>query len=775
MGADPDLLHSKWPAKWITCPGIDPRSPVVCHFRKTLSLGAVPARYVIHVSADNRFSLFVNGVRVGEGPARGDLDHWRYETFDLSGLLRVGANVIGATVWNCGTLAPMAQMSDQTAFVVQGDGTTEADADTDGSWEVEQEKGQRFVAVRSSDVPNYYAASPSESLDAAVYDWSWNTADSRGTWQSAVAVGAGEPGRFADAYPMGTGSGLNRWQLVRDELPQMAYEEVPIGTIVGGTGSIGSFPATIAPNTVASILIDRGTMTTAFPVIAVGGGKGSTLKVTYAEALVDSAGKKGNRNEVAHRRILGLNDTFLPDGAEHTWSTLWWRAWRYLQVDIRTGDEPLEIKSVGARYSGFPFEERASFKASDPTLAKIWETGTRTARMNAHETYMDCPYWEQLQYIGDTRIQALLSYVEFGDDRLARQALDAYDSSRMPEGLTESRYPAGVRQVIPTFSLLWIGMLHDYWLYRPDAGRLKDWVPHTRGVIAWYASHQRGDGLQGMMPWWNYGDWTKDFDFGVPPQDADGGSALLSLNYMAALRDGADLEAYIGNAAIADDYRRRADRIAKAVLDLCGTQGGVLADTPAHAHFSEQTNAMGVLLDVVPRDQQEFVLGQVLANEEGHRAQGAAMSDASIYFRFYVARAMDHAGLSGRYLGSLGPWRQMLDLGLTTWAETAEPTRSDDHAWSAHPNYDLLTLVAGIRPASAGFATVLIAPNPGSLTSLSATMPHPMGTIAVNYRKTGDAWTFDVSLPQGVTGTLQWDGRATPLSPGTNTVDFVRR
>jgi alpha-L-rhamnosidase len=61
--------------------------------------------------------------------------------------------------------------------------------------------------------------------------------------------------------------------------------------------------------------------------------------------------------------------------------------------------------------------------------------------MNAHETYSDCPYWEQLQYLGDTRIQALISYVDFGDDRLARQALDAYDKSRIADGLTQSRYP----------------------------------------------------------------------------------------------------------------------------------------------------------------------------------------------------------------------------------------------------------------------------------------------------------------------------------------------
>ena len=87
--------------------------------------------------------------------------------------------------------------------------------------------------------------------------------------------------------------------------------------------------------------------------------------------------------------------------------------------------------------------------------------------MNAHETYMDCPYWEQLQYIGDTRIQALISYTAFGDDRLARQALDAYDNSRIADGLSQARYPSALNQVIPTFSLYWIGMLHDFWLYRP--------------------------------------------------------------------------------------------------------------------------------------------------------------------------------------------------------------------------------------------------------------------------------------------------------------------
>ena len=93
-----------------------------------------------------------------------------------------------------------------------------------------------------------------------------------------------------------------------------------------------------------------------------------------------------------------------------------------------------------------------------------------------------------------------------------------------------------------------------------------------------------------------------------------------------------------------------------------------------------------------------------------------SLTQATYYFQFYLFRAMKTAGLGDDYLLRLGPWRKMLDLGLTTWAETPEPTRSDSHAWSAHPNYDLLTTVAGVEPATPGFATVRIQPHLGTLT-----------------------------------------------------------
>jgi hypothetical protein len=131
---------------------------------------------------------------------------------------------------------------------------------------------------------------------------------------------------------------------------------------------------------------------------------------------------------------------------------------------------------------------------------------------------------------------------------------------------------------------------------------------------------------------------------------------------------------------------------------------------------------------------------------------------------------MVHAGLGDQYIAQLDPWRQMLSLGLSTWAETPEPTRSDSHAWSAHPTFDLLTLVAGIAPASPGFLTIAITPHLGPLPHASATMPTPQGLVQVRYTRLSTGWKSEVTLPPGLSGTLHWHDQALPLHPGHQTL-----
>jgi alpha-L-rhamnosidase len=142
----------------------------------------------------------------------------------------------------------------------------------------------------------------------------------------------------------------------------------------------------------------------------------------------------------------------------------------------------------------------------------------------------------------------------------------------------------------------------------------------------------------------------------------------------------------------------------------------------------------------------------------------------SYYFRFYLNRALDHAGLGDSYLSQLAPWYKMLDLGLSTWAETPEPTRSDCHAWSASPNYDLLTIVAGIKPGAPGFKTVRIEPHLEGLHQFDASMPHAAGKIVTSYRLGQNGWTATITLPPGIDGQLSWKNKISLLHSGTQNV-----
>ncbi|MDR3773009.1 MAG: alpha-L-rhamnosidase C-terminal domain-containing protein [Terracidiphilus sp.] len=789
----PDPVQRDWQASWTTHPAAPLKDPVVLHFRRALALDAVPASYIVRVSADNRFILYVNGRRAGEGPARGDLGHWRYERFDLAPLLHPGANLVTATVWNFGILAPVAQITDRTAFLLESEAQGDKGISTPEGWETEIEAGQRPMPRAIDGNWDYMASGPAEELDAAKFDWSWQDPAAKAGW-----VKAASPMRES-IYPTSAhaesalaSDSPNFWGLVPDGLPPMEYSDTIVGTnvhseflsaaeVVGEPGKmpmkgssptleINDFPSrlvTIQSGAHARLLLDRKTLTTAYPELVFSGGKGARIKLTYTEALYDKDHKKGDRDEVANRQALGITDVVLPDGGPHrSFSPLWWRTWRYLQIDVETGPEPLTLEGLTAHFTAYPFEEKARFESADPELAKIWEISWRTARLDAHETYMDTPYWEQLQYVGDTRIQALISYSVGGDDRLGRQALEAFDSSRIPDGITRSRYPSMLPQNIPTFSLLWIGMVRDWWMYRPDPEPARASLPGVRAVLGWYQGYEQPDGLLRQLPWWSFVDWVGEHEQ-IPTYSSTGESCVTTLEYLGALEDASALELGLGDAHLAGQFSARAARVRQGLQAQCwAADHGLVADNPDKRIFSQQANILAVLLDVIPADKQAAVLSQLTQMEPG-ASPGGVMS-ASYYFRFYLARALEHAGLGDRYLDALAPWRKLLPLHFSTWPETPEPTRSDSHAWSAHPIYDFLTLVAGIEPASPGFSTVRIAPHLGTLPSLTATYPHPQGEIKVEYQRQGAGLSATITLPGSLTGSFAFNSRNWPLKPGLN-------
>ena len=82
-----------------------------------------------------------------------------------------------------------------------------------------------------------------------------------------------------------------------------------------------------------------------------------------------------------------------------------------------------------------------------------------------------------------------------------------------------------------------------------------------------------------------------------------------------------------------------------------------------------------------------------------------SLAPASIYFKFYLHQALTKAGLGNDYMSWLGKWRENMDLGLTTWAETSDvnTSRSDCHAWGLSPNIEFFRTILGIDSDAPGF------------------------------------------------------------------------
>jgi len=764
---NPELLTNHWNAQWITHPTESVLDYGVFHFRKNFELAVVPNEFIIHVSADNRYRLFVNGQAVSFGPARGDLAHWFYESIDIAHYLKPGKNLLAAVVWNFGDDKPWAQFSLKTALIVQGNSETEEIVNTDASWKVFKNKAYQTASADAKEtLGTFIVVGPCDRLDATQYPWIWETeAYNDQNWSKPKLMDVG--------HPRGVGTDIN-WVLTPRRIPQMEQKEQRFGTICRTSGInvpnrflAGDSKLTIPTNQKITILFDQGNLTTGYPELLVSNGKGSRIKLIYAEALFDAQGSKGNRNEIEGKQIKGYADIFLPDGGSNRlFRPLWFRTWRYLQLEIETKNEALVLDNFKSEFTAYSLQENAVFESDQLELKQIWNTGWRTARLCANETYYDCPYYEQLQYTGDTRIQALISLYVSGDDRLVRNALLCYDESRFSEGLTQSRYPSVSPQVIPPFSLYWVDMVHDYWTLRDDPEFIQKFLPGIDQVLAWFA--QRIDpktGLLGKVEYWNFVDWADEWPWisksrigGVPKGGRDDGqSSILTMQLAYAVQRAAELNDYFDRPVQAQKYKQLAQYLTKAAYQNCwDSTRNYLADTPDKTEFSMHAQIFGVLTNTIPENEQKAMIGRIMNDQK--------LVQPTLYFRFYLTQALKKTGLADRYLATLNPWKVMLNNGLSTFAEKQDPTRSDCHAWSASPNYDFLATVAGIRPSSPGFKTIRMEPALGELKFIKGQMPHPSGMIVFDLKRIGtDGIQGEVTLPEGLTGTFGWKGKTVAL------------
>lgn len=766
--ADTLRAGKQWNAQWIGSHDMFDNGHTygVYYFRKHIDLATKPATFYVHISADNRYKLIVNGRLVSIGPAKGDFYNWNYETINLAPYLKAGSNLIAAMVWNEADYRPEWQITLRTSFIIQGNSAAEEIINTNKSWKCIQDKA-------FSPFWGFFIAINGEKVDMNQTISNWYAADlDDNSWPNAGQLFGGQPKGFTDGFG---------YMLVPSPLPARELTPQPISVIRKVTGiqlksdQLGqALPITVPANTKAVILLDQTYETNAYPTIKFSGGKNAGISISYAESLFDNLKKyqsrKSNRNEIEGKDFSGLTDSLTSNGTPgQSFTPFNFRTFRYIRLTVTARDEPVTIDSLAGTFTAYPFKQTAVFNSNNPEITKILDIGWRTARLNAFETYTDCPYYEQLQYIGDTRIQAMVSYYYSGDDRLARHALDLMDESRLSEGMTLSRYPSHTTQIISPFSLWYIGMLHDYFMYRHDNEFLKDKLPGERGVLAFFAKHQKADGSLANTPYWNFVDWAsgKDWGVGAPPVGTDGSSAIIDLQLLWAYQWGAEMESAIGSQEYAALYQKKIAQLKQTIrAKYWDAAKGIYADTKDKLTFSQHCNSLAMLTGLVP-DAEKLSFSKKLLSDTG-------LTQATIYFKYYLHQALVKGGLGDGYQTWLGAWRDNIAMGLTTWAEYSDLhySRSDCHAWGSSPNIEYFRTVLGIDSYAPGFQKIKIEPHLGDLTNVSGEIPHPDGKVAVSYSYKNGHWKIDVRLPGTTSGILKWKAKIYPLKAGSNSFEI---
>lgn len=688
----------RWRAAWVSFDASPHGDLGVFKFRCEFSLDEVPLQFVVRVSADQRYKLYCNGSLVTFGPQRGDAQHWFYEVLDVAPFLVPGPNTLEALVWSFGRWAPMAQCTVRTGFVFEAPEDFDF-LSTPGDWQVARLEGWDFDMMHSSVGDFYIDVGPGEIIDAA-----------------HMQTEFGSPYVICHAEERSSSGGGTPWMLIPRSIPPMRYvQRKALPAVRRGAEFVGSALEFANGETA---LLDFQELLCAYPRISVDAP--CRLRITYAESLWNTDGTKGNRDEVEGKEMRGYQDVFIAGDQGGVFEPLWWRTFRYLQIETTEFpaiDNQKREVIVDVFETGYPIQVESSFTADESCVEKIWEVSLRTAERCAGETYFDCPYYEQLQYIGDTRIQALIGYYLGRDRALQRNAVETLGWSILEDGLTQSRYPSRQAQVIPPFSLWWILMLWDQMLYDDPGARPEFVSSHTiNGLLEGFRELQRRE-----LQYWQFADWVESWRWGVPPGGANATVHRLTLDVATCV------------AMRYQEFLEHGEWNEWGLHDSRQLEFAVSDDPP-----SEHAEALHLLC--------RALCGHEISPWPADALEKSNAVKCTYYFQYYK-----HLAMFGRidapfdYMKELQPWRQMIEDGLTTFAENPEPTRSDCHAWSAHPILGFFQIVAGVTSLSPGWKKVRVMPHPGSLKRFDARIAHPDGDFRVTFEQ--EKFTIDSPVP----------------------------
>ncbi|MFX3636647.1 MAG: family 78 glycoside hydrolase catalytic domain [Candidatus Pristimantibacillus sp.] len=434
------------------------------------------------------------------------------------------------------------------------------------------------------------------------------------------------------------------------------------------------------------------------------------------------------------------------------------RGFRYLALNVRNAAAPVRIYGVTMTQSNYPVAEVGRFECSDPLLNDIWEISRHTTKLCMEDTFVDCPAYEQVFWVGDSRNEALVSNYLYGVQDIVKRCLRLVPGSKDQTPLFANQVPSGWSSVIPNWTFFWAIACYEYYEQTGDKAFAEEMYSHISYTLDHYLLKIDDSELFNVQGW-NLLDWSPI------DQPNDGIVTHQNLFLVRTLRVAADMGLLVGEQESSSRFALAADRLAAAINTQLWDEEKqayidcIHADGRRSDVLSMQTQVVASLTGVAQGDRKKVIDQYVLA-PPAHFVQ-----IGSPFMSFFYYEALGKLGEVGLILDDIRHnYGNMIKHGATTcWEQyphfaenRANPdmlSRSHCHAWSSAPAYFLGREVLGVKSLAPGWRIVEIAPIPNGLDWARGSVPHPAGgRIDVSWSTNESSKTISLSVtyPEGV-------------------------
>lgn len=733
------------------------------------------------ISAAARYRLWINGQSVLSGPCKGDRYRQYYDEVNVSGYLRCGKNRIAVQVLGLDSyiVNNMMENGDVNQPLVAYAGLPLSNRlAVEGM--VFDEEGTPVGEITTGIAPWKVYLEGAYTLICEQPYLTWMGALAEWILQGAVSQNWKNPDYFLEGFAETvileavdhteeTKKIGNTGVLIMKEreIPQMYEKQGKFvrEIIAGELSECREGWREIPAYTKKEFIFDAGVIKNGFMKYGFWGGKNARVRMTYAERFISKNGEI-RKDDFRNGILEGFHDEILPDGDSIVYEPFWYRTFRYVKMEIETAGEPLQVNAPCFMETGYPIQVSARFSSSEAWVKDSWEICVRTVKRCMNETYMDCPYYEQMQFPMDTRLQALYTYLLSGDTRLAKKALKDFHYSMTPDGLIQGKYPGSHTQIISTFSLYYIYMMREYYMWTEDGQTIRRFRPDLDLITDYYERKKNARGLVENLGYWEFVDWREPWDSisGAPLATRKGPSTIINLMFAYALGCGADLLEATGRSGVAQEYRCRQGEICETVQRLCWSEERQMyREGPDVEQYTIHAQAWAVLN------------GMVKGEKAGNLMECAVNSPDVIRNSFSTSFEIFEAlKLSGRYhLASqiLELWKELPGKGCTTCPEVPVNSRSECHAWSAQPIYEYVHHILGIRVLEKGWKRIEVCPDFSILKDYKGSFVTPRGMFSFSLEEQGNACQGVLELPENMRAELVFpDGKRVPLHAGKNII-----